>query len=190
MDNPILGPLVAVSATDQSAQTIGAITIAENTSVALASVGLRASHQSETRTKLETFLGAPLAQAGHASGDAGLHAMWIAPDMWMFGADNAARFGLAVELKTVAVEGASITDQSGAWVCFDLEGEGVLRVMERLCNIDFGKMKSNDATRSLIEHLGCFVLCRNPATSYRVIGPRSSAKSLLHALISAAHAVA
>ena len=44
------------------------------------------------------------------------------------------------------------------------------------------------ATRTMIEHLGCYLI-KHGAGGVRLYGPRSSAKGLVHALETAAHSV-
>ena len=103
----------------------------------------------------------------------------------MAGAPIDSHEDLAAQLKTRMGETASITEQTDAWVCFDLQGDRMEDVVELLCNINIRAMKTGDATRTSIHHLGCFVLRRDPANWVRILGPRASAGSLHHALLTA-----
>jgi len=80
---------------------------------------------------------------------------------------------------------ASITEQTDAWVVFDLAAPDLAPLLERLCNLDFPAATDGHATRTVIDHLGCYLI-RHARGSVRLFGPRSSADSLLHALKTAA----
>ena len=87
-------------------------------------------------------------------------------------------------------EAASVTEQSGAWVCFDVQGAAMEDFCELLCSVPIRQMTAGDAQRTMIHHMGCFVLRRQAVDHIRILGPRSSAKSLHHALVTTAHAIA
>jgi len=50
-------------------------------------------------------------------------------------------------------------------------------------------MAQGQVTRTRLEHLGCFLICRTKNSHFSVFGPRSSAGSLHHALTVAATSV-
>lgn len=60
---------------------------------------------------------------------------------------------------------------------------------ERLCAVPIRRMQSGDAQRTLIHQISCFVIKRVDPDHIRVLGPRASAGSLHHALITAAAAL-
>lgn len=182
-----LAPMTALGASDPRSDTIGPVTITESPDWALASVAARLGQESACQSALETLLGTPAPGiAGHARG-AALAAFWIGPHIWMVEAPYAAHPDLARHIKSTCTDTASVTDQTGAWVRFDLTGDDLPRLMERLCNLDMDKMQPGQARRSVIEHLGCYVI--RHADSITIYGPRSSAQSLHHALITAATSV-
>ena len=80
----------------------------------------------------------------------------------------------------------SVTEQTDAWVVFDLAAADLTPLLERLCNVDFGAVPTGYATRTVMEHLGVYLIKLGPSTA-RIYGPRSSAESLLHALETAAY---
>jgi sarcosine oxidase, subunit gamma len=89
-------------------------------------------------------------------------------------------------LRPLFNDAASLTEQTDGWVRFDVTGPNLPQLFERLCSYDLRAHTPGSATRTVIEHLGCYVVLR--ATDLvSVIGPRSSAHSLHHALITAAH---
>ena len=182
-----LPPMTALGAQDPCRDTIGPVTITESPDWALASVAARLGQESACQHSLAGLLGTPAPGiAGHASG-AALSAFWIGPHIWMVEAPYASLPELADQIKTACAHTASVTDQTGAWVRFDLSGENLPRLMERLCNLDMETMQAGQARRSVIEHLGCYVI--RHADAVTIYGPRSSAQSLHHALLTAARSV-
>jgi sarcosine oxidase subunit gamma len=91
---------------------------------------------------------------------------------------------LAVDLAADLAGVASVTEQSDGWVRFDLAGLACHDVLERLCNADTRGMAKGASTRTSIEHLGCFLVCRGD-NEFSMTGPRSSAQSLHHAITTA-----
>lgn len=108
----------------------------------------------------------------------------MGPDQWMietrFDNDNDPAREISEKAKGIA----SITDQSEAWCRFDLTGDRLVDVFERICNADLRRFEGGEAVRTAIEHLGCFLICRSPQ-HVSVLGPRSSAGSLHHAMLTA-----
>lgn len=91
---------------------------------------------------------------------------------------------IVAALRPAFGDSASITEQTDAWVRFDLTGTGLAAVFERLCALDVRSMQPGDATRTVIEHLGTYVI--RGTKGMTVLGPRSAAGSLHHALVTAA----
>lgn len=170
-------------------QTIGSVTIAENTGVALASVAARNGRAADCGVVLNNVLGAvpDIGKAVLHDPEAGF---WVGPDQWMIGAPMDTHEDIAEQLKNKLGDAASVTEQSGAWVVFDVTGEGMPDMCEILCNIPIRKMVAGDVQRTMIHQLGCFVIRRDDANHIRILGPRASARSLHHALTSAATSVA
>lgn len=182
-----LAPMTALGASEPRAHTIGPVTIQERPDWALASVAARLGQEVACQTALAGLIGTQLPGiAGHASGST-LAAFWIGPHIWMCEAPYASHPELAGQIKTTCAESASVTDQTGAWVRFDLTGQDLSWLMERLCNLDMNKMQPGQARRSMIEHMGCYVI--RHTDSITIYGPRSSAQSLHHALVTAAKSV-
>lgn len=161
---------------------IGTVTLHETPNVALASVAARLGQETACNTVLRDLLGTDLPGPGKAALGDSFDALWTGPDQWMICAPYATHEDLADIVKTRLGPSASVTEQSDAWVCLDLIGPGVNAVMERLCNLDIHMMEMGDATRTTIDHLGCLVVRRTPMNGFRILGPRSSAESLFHAI--------
>ncbi len=174
-----LKPLTPLGNASPQTDTIGPVTITENTSVALASLATRKGRKADV-AKAANSLKLTLPAPGHASENA----LWLAPDQWLIEAPFATHEDIAAYLKPAFKDAASITEQTDAWVRFDMTGPDLHPLMERLCNLDTRVMHVGQATRTVIDHLGCYVIFKTD--SLTLLGPRSSAKSLHHALITAA----
>ena len=184
-----LQPLTALGDTTARIDSFAHVTIAENDGLALAFVAARLGHEKACHKTLEALLGAV-----PAPGKAVLHdpeaGFWMGPDQWMVGAPRATHDLLADTLGDLFGATASVTEQTGARVCFDVTGPAMPELCERLCAVPIRKMSAGDAHRTIIHQLGCFVLRRKAADLIRILGPRAAARSLHHALITAAHSVA
>lgn len=177
--------LTALGARDPAVVTLGPLTITERADVALASVALRRGRDLGARALAS---GVPL--PGPARHEAGhpYSGFWVTPEMWFVEAPFASHEAIAAELKAVFTDAASITEQTDAWVILDLAAPDLAPLLELLCNVDYRAAPDGYATRTVIDHLGCY-LVRHSQGAARVYGPRSSAQSLLHALEMAAASV-
>ncbi|MEO9517818.1 MAG: sarcosine oxidase subunit gamma [Paracoccaceae bacterium] len=180
-----LQPVMALGGSEPRVDTFDHVAILENDGLALASVAARMGHETRCHSMLKDVLGEV-----PAPGQAVLHdpeaGFWMGPDQWMIGAPKETHDLLADQLKQHFGETASVTEQTGAWVCFDLIGRGMPDVVERLCAAPIRKMQAGDAQRTVIHQLGCFVIRPVDKDHLRILGPRASAGTLHHALITAA----
>ena len=175
-----LQPLTALGKRDATTVTHGPLTITERTDVALASVAARKGRLADL-TKAAQTAGVPLpGPATHQQGTP-YSAFWVAPEMWLVEAPFASHELISEILKSALGDAASITEQTDAWVIFDLAAPDLAPLLERLCNVDFPNFPTGYATRTMIEHLGVYLIKHGPDKA-RLYGPRSSAESLLHAL--------
>lgn len=159
---------------------IGPYRIVERFDVALASVAMRRG-QDKAFGAAAKKLGVPLPGAAtHAAGKV-FSSFWTTPDMWFVEADFATHEDIVAALKPAFGEAASITEQTDAWVRFDVMGEGLGALFERLSNLDLAVLPDGYASRTVMEHLGVYLI-RHSAVSVTLYGPRSSAQGLLHAL--------
>ena len=177
-------PLGAQSA---RVDTISGATLRENTNLALASLHARLGQEPAVRKKLKALLGADTPKVGKAVFAAPFNAIWTGADQWLISAPYESHEEMGADLAAQFAGIASVTEQSDAWAIFDLSGEGIKDVMELLCSINMRSFKQGDAARTSIHHLGCFVVHLPDQDGLRVIGPRASAGSLHHALVTAMH---
>ncbi len=160
--------------------TIGPYTIAERFDVALASVAVRRG-QDKAFAAAAKKAGIPLPGPSAASVGKVYAAFWATPEMWFVEADFATHEDITAALKPTFGEAASITEQTDAWVRFDVSGAGLSALFERLSNVDLATVPDGYATRTVMEHLGVYLIKRS-AGEVALYGPRSSAAVLLHAL--------
>lgn len=180
-----LTAITALGGSTPRVDTLGAMTLSENSGLALASVAARLGHEATCAKHLADLLGREAPGPGKACLRDPEAAFWMGPDQWMVGAPYATHEDLATQLKSRFGASASVTEQSDAWACFDLQGPAIEQVMELLCPLNLRQMQTGDATRTVIHHLGCFVIRHDPPEHLRILGPRASAGSLHHAIVEA-----
>jgi sarcosine oxidase, subunit gamma len=166
---------------------IGPFRIVERFDVALASLATRHGRDKDVAKAAKAaklLLPAPArAAAGVPYG-----AFWVAPAMWFIEAPFATHEDIVGYLKPAFGDAASLTEQTDAWVRFDVAGVGLVDLFARLSNLDLATLPDGYASRTVIDHLGCYLI-RRAAEDITLYGPRSSAESLLHALEVAAKSV-
>lgn len=186
MLEPHISALTALAKPAPVVDCFPGLTIRENPDVALASVARRHGYEAEFAAASKAYFGFDLPAPGKHCEIAPWGAFWTGAEQWFLEAPFVGHEDIAAHIKPALGASASVTEQTDAWGRFDLEGEAVLAVLERLCPLDVRTMKSGVATRSLIEHLGCFVICRAEGIFFSVLCPRSASASLHHALRTAA----
>jgi sarcosine oxidase subunit gamma len=159
--------------------------LSEITDQSLASVAARLGKEDSAAKLVADFIKAPAPTPGTFAGEV-TSAFWMGPDQWMVSAPYDAHPDLAADLLALTKEPISVTEQTDGWCRFDLSGDDIVAVCEILCAVDLRSGQVGDATRTTIDHLGCFVI-RREAGKLTVIGPRSSAASLHHAIVTAMH---
>jgi len=176
--------LTALGQREPAVVEVGPLRITERTDLALASVAARRGRMADLAAAARTA-GVPLPEAARHQAGAPYSAFWTAPEMWFVEAPFASHELIADLLKASLGDAASVTEQTDAWVAFDLAAADLAPLLERLCNVDFPSVPNGYATRTVMEHLGVY-LVKLDQGAVRLYGPRSSAQSLLHALEGAA----
>ena len=187
-----LTAITALGGTVPRDDVIGTIRITEITTTCLASLAMRrgrtAAFAKAAATAFDTDLPAP----GQRQGDHARGVIWMGPDQFLV-EDNAGTADMAGEcakwLGTTFGDSASITDQSDAWVRFDIRGDDTPAMLERLSAADTRQMLAGAAVRTPVHHMLCVLVCRETGTAFTLYGPRASAQSLHHALTTAAAAL-
>jgi len=179
----VLKSLTPLGHAEPETVTVDAITIAERTDTALASLAIRRGRADDVVKAAQTA-GVPLPPPATWDSDR-LSAFWLAPEMWMIEAPLADHEDIRAHLLPIFGDAASITEQTDAWVRFDISGTGLIALMEKLSNTDLARAPLGYATRTVVEHLGCYLI-KQGETAVTLYGPRSSAAFLHHALETAA----
>jgi sarcosine oxidase subunit gamma len=182
-----LHALTALGLPDPQVHQIGPFRIAERFDIALASLAVRRWGGPDVAAAAKRA-GVPLPPPARWSAGVPFAAFWVVPDMWFVEAPFAAHEDIVGVLKPIFGDSASITEQTDAWVRFDLSAPDLTPLIERLCNVDFPAAPDGFATRTVIEHLGCYLI-RHGLGEVALYSARSSAASLLHGLKVAAAAV-
>ncbi|WP_116599106.1 sarcosine oxidase subunit gamma [Primorskyibacter marinus] len=181
-----LKPLTPLGSTTAQIDRFAGLTISECPDWALASLAARRGREQDTATAAQNLLGTALPDVAATATSGDFTAFWTGPQQWMIEAPHDSHEELATEVKSAVGDAASVTEQTDGWCRFDLEGTRCHDVLERLCNADTRAMTQGQVTRTRLEHLGCFLICRTKDAHFSVIGPRSSAGSIHHALTVAA----
>jgi sarcosine oxidase subunit gamma len=186
--DPVLIPIAPLGGVHPETVTVGPWIIAERVDVALASLAFRRGREAEAAAAAAAA-GVPLSPPARAETGSPYRAFWLAPGQWMVEAPCASHEDIVAHLKPLFGPLASITEQTDAWARFDVTGDSLSRLFERLCNVDLAAAPDGFATRTVIDHLGCYLI-RRSAGAVTLLGPRSSAQSLFHALGVAARVAA
>lgn len=183
-----LAPRTPFGAAAPLRRTVGPLRITERFDLALASLAVRLGREAGCAAAAAAA-GIPLPPPARRIEAAPYAAFWVAPGMWFVEAPLDTHPDIVAALKPIFGATASLTEQTDAWARLELASDDLAAVLERLCNVDVAAVPDGFATRTVIEHLGCYLLRHGPGTA-TLLGPRSSARGLLHALETAAAALA
>ena len=81
---------------------------------------------------------------------------------------------------------ASLTDQTGGWIQFTLDGSACLSLFEKLLTINLEDFDQGKVIRTYIININCFILCKSKFDKYDILCPISfyqSMRSRLESLI-------
>ncbi len=161
--------------------------LSERADRTLASLSCRLGQEKLLAKKASAFLGADLPDISRVTETGGLRSFWTGPDQWFIEAPIDTHEDLETLLKQAVGDAASVTDQTGGWVRFDVSGSATTSAFEKLCMVDLAALPAGCVQRTVIEHIGCFVLTSNEGLS--IWTPRSYAGSAFHAIEVAALSV-
>ncbi len=174
-----LVPITALGGAIPQRLRFGALELAENDDLALASLSLRAGQPQPTPFGLD--LPGP---GGWRAGADGISAFWTGPGQWIVEGAGRARQDFATMVHEAA-PGVLVTEQTDGFVVFEIASSAgatpVLALLERLMNIDIATLGPGCATRTGLEHMAVFVV-RRAEDRLAVIGMRSAAGTLWHVL--------
>lgn len=179
---PDLKPITALGGATARIVTHGALTLEENAGLALASLALRRGG-----AEPDPF-GLALPGPGLWTENDVAAALWTGPGQWLVEGPGRAESDFAAEVAS-ACPGCSVTEQTDGFAAFEVRsaaGEApILALMAKLVNLDPARFGPGTATRTGLDHMSVFVI-RRAADRLVVIGMRSAAGTLWHALETAA----
>ncbi len=177
-----LSPVTAFGTTLPREASFGTLKMTEETGLALASLALTQG------ARVPSPLGLVLPGPGAMSQTEGCGAFWMAPGQWMVFAGGRAEEDFAALLSAASPDG-SVTEQTDGWVVLDIVVTDIVRVLEtlleRLVNLPLASLAPGCATRTVLHHMGVFLLRPRPE-QLMILGMRSGAGSLWHAVEQAA----
>lgn len=184
-----LPPQTALGGHTPRRDQISTVLIEENTNIALASISARSGQDAPCIKALTALTGQSPAEVTRVTTQEPFSTFWMAQNQWMLCAPFDTHENLSEIAKQALGNRASVTEQTDAWGIFDVSGPPVIDLFERICAAPVRRMTKGDVQRTTIDHLGCFVLCLDAGHHMLVLGPRSAAGSLHHALCTAARSV-
>jgi len=172
-----LQPICALGAPTPRTARFGGLSLAESAGLALASVALRRGGAAPDL---------PQPGPGKWIEAGGIAAFWTGPEQWMLEGPGRAETDFAAEIATRA-PGASVTEQTDGFTAFEVEGPApaIVRLLERLVNVDAARFGPGSATRTGFHHMSIFVI-RRAENRLAVLGMRSAAGTVWHGLVEAA----
>ncbi|MDQ2089444.1 sarcosine oxidase subunit gamma [Marimonas arenosa] len=161
-------------------RTIGTVTLTEISFEAITSVAPLTGQEDAVSGTLKAQMGAAFPKPGRTTGKAHARAVWS-------GLGQALVLGPALQ----PIPGAAMTDQTDAWACVALEGDGARDVLARLTPLDLrpSVFRQGHAARTELAHMSA-VLMRTGESRYGIMAFRSMAKTLVHDVTEAMTSVA
>lgn len=177
-----LYPVTALGGRAPRAARFGALTLSENSDLALASLALPSGQSAP----MPFGLALPEVACAVAAGSYG--AFWTGRDQWMIEAEGLAETDFAAALQAQA-PGCAVTEQTDGFAAIEIAASAAApleALLSKLVNLDPKTLGPGSCTRTGLEHMSVF-LVRRSETRLAVIGMRSLAGALWHALSLAAH---
>ncbi|NVO28927.1 sarcosine oxidase subunit gamma [Donghicola sp. C2-DW-16] len=175
-------PLTALGAVDARTARFGALTLAEDDSLGLASLTLRKGQA------VPTPFGLTLPEVGGVTTSGPYGAFWTGAGQWMITGAGQGTGDFAARVRAEAPD-SSITEQTDGFAAIRITSAAgpdlIPALMAKLVNLPPAAYASGRATRTGLEHMTVFVL-RPSDTQITVIGMRSYAASMWHAISVAA----
>lgn len=168
-------------------ETIGSIRLSAAPDRSRVSIACRKDARGRLASSLADAYGLALPAPGRLDTRGGMTILSSALDQWFLEAQGDLADDLAGMVRQALGDSASVADQSGGWMVFNVEGRDTEEMFARLCPIDLQAMGPDAVVRSAIHHIGCLVWRRDDG--FAVMGPRSTATSLRHALRTAARSL-
>ncbi|MFW2589553.1 sarcosine oxidase subunit gamma [Sagittula sp. SSi028] len=156
---------------------IGSVILAEDATLGLASIALRAGYPAPTP------FGLTLPDVSGVSANARAGAFWMGRGQWMLELPGQAEADVVAQVVPQA-PGCAVTEQTDGFVTLNLSASAAQRLaqlLEKLVNVAVEDLAPGRVVRTGLDHMTVFVI-RRSATELTVLGMRSFANALWHAL--------
>ncbi|WP_416914181.1 sarcosine oxidase subunit gamma [Seohaeicola sp.] len=167
-----------------SAETAGAYQLTVATPRHIHSIACGLQYREQLGHWLRTDFGLALPDPGYLAARTGVTILSSAQDQWFLEQEGEIADDMCAPLERALSGIASVTEQTGGWARFEINGPNPTKVLSRLCPLDATQMAADQVARTNIHHIGCLVW--RVGSGFAVMGPRSTAGSLWHALKDAA----
>ena len=174
--------LIASPAATIELVKMGETSLSENQSNALLSFSMPVADEHTNKTAISKVYDLTLPEPESlAANPKGMSVFWMSRHQWMF--EQPYLVDPDWVLNTPLRQYGCVTEQTDAWVRFDLAGPRLSLILCRLANVSQNRYEPGAAIRSVIHHLGVYLVCSDKS-KIAVYGPRSSADTLAEALVS------
>lgn len=161
---------------------LGDVSVAEVTDVAIVSVATPLNGDDALASAVQAAWGCglPAPRGTSSSSDGSVTLIFSTPDQTLAilpAVDGLAVTGVAATLGDTGY----YTEQTDNWVGLRVSGAKAIAALERICPLDLATMPVGGAERTVMEHLGVFIM-REAEDRFLLLSGSSSAKSFLHAV--------
>lgn len=175
-----MSDLIAKTPFDGLDETIGGVHISTWSGFEIVSLAIAKGGREQVEQTLDAMFGLALPAAGSWTQAGTGRLLWMAPDQYfLFVEEENDRLD---ETLAQAMESLTYTSlQTDGWATFNLTGKGVHSVLERFIALDLRTRPVGFGTRTTAHHHPVIVM-KTGEIAYRLLTPRSYARSFLTAL--------
>lgn len=164
-------------------QSWGDLSLREMTDLSLLSLAIPLDGEVAFQTFLKAEFSLSMVAPGASETKGGKTLLGLARDQF-FIVLPFVEIPLSHDLNAAAKGRAHLTDQSDSWVHLEISGLGVRNALERICPINLhpDQFSIGAVARTSMEHLNALIW-RTDQDTFHLMSARSSAQSLLHAVV-------
>ena len=161
---------------------LGEVAVEEVTDIAIVSIATPLGGGDALAGAVQTAWGCalPAPRGASKSADGSVTLIFSTPDQTLAILPGVAGLAVTGVAETLGDAGY-YTEQTDNWVGLRVSGARATTALERICPLDLATMAVDGAERTVMEHLGVFIL-REAEDRFLLLSGSSSAKSFLHAV--------
>ncbi len=161
---------------------LGDVAVSEATDISIVSIATPLGGGDALASAVQAAWGCalPAPRGTTTTSDGSITLMFSTPDQTLAilpGVEGLAVNDIAAKLG----DAGYYTEQTDNWVGLRVSGAKVISAIERICPLDMALMPVGGAERTVMEHLGVFIM-REAEDRFLLLSGSSSAKSFLHAV--------